>query len=82
MASGSGSIGGGGAGSRIVPGGNGVSVGSTCTPGITALISRTRVASVGVRVGVEVMVAVGVAVAVSVAVSVSVFVGAGVRVGL
>jgi hypothetical protein len=79
VASGSGSIGSGGAGSRIVPGGNGVSVGGTNTPGMIALISRTRVASVGVRVGVEVVVAVGVAVAVSVAVSVGGFVGAGVR---
>ena len=75
VASGSGSTGLGGAGSKIVPGGKGVNVGGTYTPGITALISSTRVARVGVGVGVKVAVAVEVAVAVRVAVAVDVAVG-------
>jgi hypothetical protein len=49
---------------------------------MTALISTTRVESVGVSVGVKVAVAVGVKVEVSVAVAVGVSVAIGVRVGV
>lgn len=72
----------GGAGSRIVPKGKSVTVGGTYTPGITARISSTRSASVGVRLGVGVSVAVGVVVDVGVRVDVGVWVGVGVRVGV
>ncbi len=78
MASGSGSRGWGGAGSRIVPAGNGVIVGGTYTPGMTALISITRAASVGVSVGKAVALAVRVAVAVGVLVGL----GVGVKVAV
>lgn len=72
----------GGAGSKVVPGGNGVDVGRIRTPGITALISSTRTARVGVLVGVHVVVGVGENVAVGVDVTVGVLVGEGVRDGV
>ena len=66
VASGSGSIGLGGADKSIVPCGKGVSDGERYTPGITALKDNTRVARVAVAVGL----ALGVEVAVLVAVNV------------
>jgi hypothetical protein len=68
-------MGAGGAGSKIVPTGNGVGGAGTNTPGMTTVISRRRVLSVGVRLGVRVKVALGLAVAVKVAVGVWVWVG-------
>ena len=82
VASGSGSAGLGGAGSRIMPIGKGVSVGGTKTPGIMALISTTRVARVAVGVGVKVAVGVAVRVKVGVDVVVGLDVVVGVRVGV
>lgn len=78
MALGSGSNGSGGAGSRIVPAGNGVRVGAMNTPGITADMSSTRVARVGVSVAVGVAVAVTVALGVIVIVGMEVWVAVGV----
>ena len=75
MASGNGSMGCGGAESRVIFSGMGVAVGGTNTPGMMALISKTRVANVGVCVGVDVAVKVAVGVAVNVVVGVSVTVG-------
>ena len=79
MASRSGSAGLGGAGNRIIPIGKGVSVGGTKTPGMTALISTTRVARVAVDVGVKVAVSVAVRVNVEVGVAVRLDVAVGVR---
>src|SRR5690606_12518050 len=79
VASGSGSRGSGGAGRMVNPNGNGVEVGGSMTPGITALISSTRVEKVGVEVGTSVggvvALSVGSAVEVSDGTAVDVWVG-------
>jgi hypothetical protein len=81
VASGSGSIGLGGADKSIVPCGKGVREGERYTPGITALKDKTRVAKVAVDVGVALAVTVAVLVAVKVCVGVYVIVGKDVVVG-